>query len=86
MGDKYCLIASWMAKKYSLKGNSLIVYSILYATSQDDFSMVVDYDFIKLCTGLKPSQVDTILERFRKRRMIEFDGMYYRTLNNCYHE
>lgn len=77
-----CAIFGWMVKEYDLSGISLIIYAILYSTSQGRFSCFVDWDFIKACTGLKPSEVELILNSFKERSMIEYDGINYKTINN----
>jgi hypothetical protein len=82
VSSKHCTICGWMVKKYGLSGISLMIYAILYSTSQDEFSCPVNWDFIKICTGLKPSESELILKSFKDRGMIEFDGIYYRTIND----
>ena len=77
---KCCTISGWMVKRYNLTGLSLIVYAILFSGSQG-FSCVVDWDYIKLCTEMKPSEVEPILQSFKERGMIEYDGLYYKTIN-----
>lgn len=76
-----CAIMGWMVKRYALSGISLIIYAILYSTSQGSFYCVVDWDFIKACTGLKPSEAEPILNSFKERGMIEYDGINYKTIN-----
>lgn len=81
MDYRHCLIYGWMAKTYLLSGVSLIIYAILFSTSQGDFTCHVDWDFIKLCTGLTPNEVEPILQSFKERGMIEYDGIYYKTID-----
>jgi hypothetical protein len=82
VSSRACLIAGWMVEKYALSGLSLIIYAILFSTSQDEFSCIVDWDFIKLCTGMIPSDAEPILQSFKERGMIEYDGLYYKTIND----
>ena len=77
----YCTIFGWMVKRYNLTGLSLIVYAILFSESQG-WSCAVDWDYIKLCTEMKPSEVEPILQSFKDRGMIEYDGVYYKTINH----
>lgn len=78
--NKYCLILGWM-RKLGLKGNRLIIYAILYSTSQHRFTNTVDWGFIKDCTGMKPSQAEKILNTFQEKGLIEYDGIYYKTID-----
>ena len=75
-----CTIFVWMVKRYNLTGLSLIIYAILFSGSQG-FQSPVDWDFIKLCTDMKPTEVEPILQSFKERGMIEYDGIYYKTIN-----
>lgn len=77
----YCAIFAWMVKKYNLTGLSLIIYSILFSQSQG-FSNTVDWVFIKMCTGMTPKEVEPILQSFKDRGMIEYDGIYYKTIKD----
>ena len=81
MEYRACAIFGWMASIYLLSGVSLIIYAILFSTSQGSFTCHVDWDFIKLCTGLTPNEVEPILQSFKEREMIEYDGIYYKTLD-----
>ena len=81
MDYRSCVILGWMAKTYLLSGVSLIIYAILFSTSQGDVTCHVDWDFIKLCTGLTPSEAEPILQSFKERGMIEYDGIYYKTID-----
>ena len=77
-GYNFC-IAGWMVNEYNLTGISLIIYSILFSLSQG-FTCVVNWDAIKACTDLKPAEVEPILQSFKERGMIEYDGIYYRII------
>lgn len=74
-----CSIFGWMIKDYGLTGISLIIYAILFSESQG-FSSYIDWDFIMLCTGLKPKEAEPIVLSFKERGMIEYDGMTYRII------
>lgn len=76
----YCTIFGWMVKRYNLTGLPLIVYAILFSESQG-FSRTVDWDYIMLCTEMKPREVEPILQSFKERGMIEYDGLYYKIIN-----
>ena len=56
-----------------------MIYAILFSGSQG-FTNAVNWDFIKMCTGMKPSEVEPILQSFKERGMIVYDGIYYKTL------
>lgn len=77
MYSRTCAISGWMAIEHNLSGLSLVLYAILFSTTQYCQSDVVDYDFIKLCTGMTPDDCEPILQSFVERGLIEYDGEYY---------
>lgn len=77
-----CLICGWMVRKYSLTGISLIVFAILYSTSQGCFFCTVNWDFIELCTCLNRKEADLILQSFNERGIIKYDGVHYMTIDS----
>lgn len=76
-----CTITGWMTSKYSLTGVSLIIYAILFGKSQGQFTCPVNWEFIYACTGLNPKEVELFLQSFQDRGLIEYDGVFYKTIN-----
>jgi hypothetical protein len=68
-------VAAWMVNRYNLNGLSLLLYAIIFSQSQGFQYTLIDYNFIKAITGMTACDVGIILENFKQRGMIEFDGL-----------
>ena len=75
--NSYFVIETFMTKQLKLKGNSLLVYAVIYGFSRDNSGYFKgSYEYIRDLTGIdSKTTIATTLQGLVKKGLVKKDGV-----------
>ena len=78
----YILVQDWMARKYHLAGDALIIYAVIHSFSRDGMGVFSgSLRFLEFWTGRTKPTTLKVLDKLLKKGLIIKEKVYYTRLH-----